>query len=252
MVTDVCSIVNKRLQTKLLILFVIVLSSCSGRKCGSNGEDNAISNITIVESPSYYHFMVENSGSMKGYFKGNSRVKEILKNLYDRLDEQLNVDSGDTITLNYINTEIVSFNGGIEPFLQQIWSKCTASFTKLDDILSMAFAEAKSESVTILVSDYCFASNVGNLETAKSGITNLLTNVVAIDCAAPLSPRTLPKIPPKNTVGKTAVIIPHRPPISHTPVAAFCSTAPIYRLVNDSVGFIPFVTATITPQRGAR
>lgn len=184
MAIDVCFTFNQRLRTISLrifsILFVVILllTSCNGRvtQGGSSGEKNdTISNATLAESPSYYHFMVENSGSMKGYFKGNSRVKEILKNLYDRLDEQLNVDSGDTITLNYINTEIVSFNGGIEPFLQQIWSKCTASFTKLDDILSMAFAEAKSESVTILVSDYCFASNVGNLETAKSGITNLLT-----------------------------------------------------------------------------
>ena len=152
-----------------VLLFVLAFSSC---RPGNNDNDSTIIS-TIAETPTNYHFMVENSGSVKGYFKGNSKAKAILKNLYDRLDEQLNED--DTITLNYINTSIVPSHASIEPFLQQTWSKCTASFTKLDDILSMAFSAANSESVTLLVSDYCFASNVGSLETAKSGITNLFT-----------------------------------------------------------------------------
>ena len=78
MVIDVCFTFNQRLRTIFLrifsILFVVILllTSCNGRvtQGGSSGEKNdTISNATLAESPSYYHFMVENSGSMKGYFK---------------------------------------------------------------------------------------------------------------------------------------------------------------------------------------
>lgn len=157
------------LFTLLLILSFISCNKRPSKIIENNGNDS------IIITPSKYHFMIENSGSMKGYFNGNSEAKAILKNIYDRLDEQLNEDIGDTITLNYINTSIEPVHASIEPFLQQTWSNCTASFTKLDDILSMAFSNANSESVTLLVSDYCFASNIGSLETAKSGITNLFT-----------------------------------------------------------------------------
>ena len=189
MVTDIHVKLNQnelrllcRISLFLSVLsLVLSFSSCGPKHGNGNGENDSTIISAIVETPTNtptniptnYHFMVENSGSVKGYFNGNSKAKAILKNLYDRLDEQLNVD--DTITLNYINTSITPFHASIEPFLQQTWSKCTASFTKLDDILSMAFSAANSESVTLLVSDYCFASNVGSLETAKSGITNLFT-----------------------------------------------------------------------------
>lgn len=150
----------------LLLLFV----SCVER---SHDEKVETKTDILPEKNIQYHFMIENSGSMKGYFYGKSKAKEIITNLYDRLDEQLNVERGDTITLNYINTEITPFDAPIEQYLQQTWSKCTESYTKLDDILSMAFTKANSEDVTLLISDYCFTSDLENLEMAKSGITNL-------------------------------------------------------------------------------
>lgn len=151
-----------------------MLSSCKERSVDNKREVvYSLDSLVSFENPTCYHFMVENSGSMRGYFKENTKAKEFLKNLYDRLDEQLNEDIGDTLTLNYINTEIIPFKKDIESFLQQLWSKCTASYTKLDDILSMALDKASSDDVIFLVSDYCFSSDVGTIETAKSGITNL-------------------------------------------------------------------------------
>ena len=44
--------------------------------------------------------------------------------------------------------------------------------------------------------------------------------VAAMHWAAPLSVRTLPKIPPRNTVGNTAVIMPHRPVMVSIPLAS--------------------------------
>ena len=86
-----------------------------------------------------------------------------------------------------------------------------------------------------------------------TGITNLLTKVLAIESAAPLSVITFPRRPPRNTVGKIEINIPATPPTSQTSgLAALGSTAPIWSEVNAVVGSIPFVTATIIPAIGAR
>jgi len=116
---------------------------------------------------------IENSGSMKGYFVGNSQIKDIIKDYYDRISEKQ--DNQDTITLNYINTGIENYEKDIKRYLANTQARCTASFTKIDDILSTAMKGCNDTTVNIVVSDFCFTSNDGSLAMAASGITSLFS-----------------------------------------------------------------------------
>ena len=116
---------------------------------------------TIEEKEPMYsqivNFYVENSGSMKGYFTGNSQIKDVIKDYYDRIDD--NRSQGDTITLNYINTQIENSSEDIKRYLMTCQSKCTAAYTKIDEILSMAMEGINDSTVNIVISDYCFESD---------------------------------------------------------------------------------------------
>ena len=122
---------------------------------------------------------VENSGSMKGYFSGNSQIKDIIKDYYDRIDGSQN--EGDTITLNYINTQIENSSEEITEYLSTCQSKCIAAYTKIDEILSMAMEGINDSTVNIVISDYCFESNNSSFPMAMSGITGLFSKRLKTD-----------------------------------------------------------------------
>lgn len=174
----------KRVSTVSVLGLSIILggifTSCggSGRPSKKNQTPEVITNTTpVLASAITYNFWIENSESMKGYFhpnlKSSKSAKTIIKNLYDRIDERLR--EKDTLTLNYISTEVLTNSSGIHNYLNATYSKCTASYTNIDDILRMAIEEAKDSCVNIVISDYIFSSSDGNLSMAQSDITNLIT-----------------------------------------------------------------------------
>ena len=154
----------------------LILSSCKTR-CGKTA-----TMPVEAQEPQCCHiinFYVENSGSMKGYFTGHSQIKDIIKEYYDRIDDTQN--EGDTITLNYINTKTENSPEGIKGYLMSCQSKCTATFTKIDDILSMAMEGTNDSTVNIVISDYCFTSDNSSFPMAMSGITGLFSKRLKTD-----------------------------------------------------------------------
>jgi len=178
--------------TSLLLLLLGSLSfgSCgrpdSSQKGGRCGRDTT--KIDSVSAPiskdmrTTYNIFIENSGSMKGFFSGKSQsdLETIINDYYDRLTSEDKV-AGDTITLNYINTKKVDSKKSIENYLSSAKDSCTASYTKIDNILEMAMENANGGSVNVVISDYCFESDKGNYRTAQSRITKLFTNKLSMN-----------------------------------------------------------------------
>jgi len=160
----------------LLLLGALSFGSCTRPDKGGTKKDSTSINTKVDESTTYNIF-IENSGSMKGYFSGNSTsdLETIINDYYDRLTSENTVES-DTITLNYINKKKDDSKMSIQRYLSTAQSRCTEKYTKIDDILAMAMDNAKGNTVNIVVSDYCFESDNGNYQTAQSRINKLFTN----------------------------------------------------------------------------
>ena len=171
---------SKSYLTIVAVLIVLSLFLCA--TCGGVGDPRQKVKPCIVkeQEPSRYqtvNMYIESSGSMVGYFNGNTQIKEILKQYYDRISEDKNIS--DTVTLNFINQSIEEFKNDINSYLSVAASKCTASYTKLDEILSNVMADVNDSTTNILISDYCFTSNNGSFQTAESGITKIFTKSIA-------------------------------------------------------------------------
>lgn len=151
----------------LLVFGIISIHSCS-RKPKQLETEEIVDNRSIK-----VNLFIENSGSMKGYFAGNSQIKDIIKAYYDRIRETQR--DSDAITLNFINTQIENYSDNIKSYLVNAQSKCNASYTKVDDILSIAMDGCNDSTVNIVISDYCFESNDGSLAMAASGVTSLFS-----------------------------------------------------------------------------
>lgn len=156
--------------------FAILISACDpgeerggGKRDGDNPPETS-SDSLIEPSLISVNIYVENSGSMAGYcdVKDTSAIETLIQDYYDRLDGS---DEIDTVGLNYINTLIIDPGLQIKDFTKSIKGRCTAPYTKLDDMLEMMMDGIKDNCVNILISDYVFTSNDGNLVTAASGIT---------------------------------------------------------------------------------
>lgn len=155
--------------------FFIACSSCTN----SRGEkENVNSDTTSVQpistSPVKYNFYIENSGSVKGYFKGNSNgASIILKEFYDRIEE--NKEKRDTLSLYYINNQIIPKEVTINNWLNQSYSNCNASYSDIDKILEQILSNTNDYTVNIVLSDFCFESSFGSLDRARSEITKIFT-----------------------------------------------------------------------------
>ena len=150
-------VVMRSCIVSLSCLYLMICSSCGNPRSGeSKNEDNTKEIEIVKKEPITYNFYVENSGSVKGYFKGNTNdAGNILKEFYDRIEE--NKGDGDTISLNYINKGISSQKIPINKWLNQI------------------LLTTNDNTINILLSDYCFESRFGNLDKAKSEITKIFT-----------------------------------------------------------------------------
>lgn len=153
----------------------LLIESCSGRRGGDSSSDTgAIPELVSEDKPTTINFFVENSGSMKGYFSGRSTsdLETLINEYYDRLKESSKVD---TTTLSFINTQVEKTTDDISHFLRTVKSKCNAKYTKIDDILKMSMDAVDENNINIVISDYCFDSDTGNLAIAQSHITKLFT-----------------------------------------------------------------------------
>ena len=151
--------------------FAILISACDGGGRNENQQEPPSGDSLIQPSPISVNIYVENSGSMAGYcdVKNPSAIETLIRDYYDRLDESNEID---TVSLNYINTSIIDPGLQIKDFTKSIKGRCTAQYTKLDDMLEMMMDRVKDNCVNILISDYVFTSDDGNLVTAASGITS--------------------------------------------------------------------------------
>lgn len=153
-----------------IVALTLLLSSCES--CGRQTKTKVVEE----QEPHYSQIVniyVENSGSMKGYFSGDSQIKDIIKVYYDRIGESQS--DRDTITLNYINTQIENSSEGITEYLMSCQKKCVAAYSKIDDILRMAMKGINDSTVNIVISDYSFTSNSGSFSMAQSDITKSFT-----------------------------------------------------------------------------
>ena len=154
-----------------IIILAYVITAIHG--CTRPPKQLVQEEVILDNRPTMVNIFVENSGSMKGFFAGNSQIKDIIKEYYDRIGERQK--DSDTITLNYINTQIENYSDNIKNYLAHTQSKCTASYSKVDNILTLAMEGCNDTTVNVVVSDYCFESNDGSLAMAASGITSLFS-----------------------------------------------------------------------------
>lgn len=164
----------------MLLTGALVLSfqSCSNGRNKDNIQSKELEEISQEIDVSYtYNFYIENSGSVKGYFKGKSNDAEvIIKEFYDRIDEKLKSD--EKITLNYINNQIKPQKCSIDQWLNSIYINCNASFSDLDKVLEQILQLTDNKTVNFVISDYCFESKDGDLRKAQSGITKIFTKAL--------------------------------------------------------------------------
>lgn len=165
-----------------LVCIVLSMSFAACTSVGGEGKEREYSSVSeesdtssLSEVPVVYNFYVENSGSMKGYFSGKSDLKDIIVELYDRISD---ADDSERITLNFINTKIDKTQLDKVDFVNSAERKCTASYTKIDDILLMTMDSLKENHVNIIISDFCFTSNNTSIKIAKSGITSLFAQKI--------------------------------------------------------------------------
>ena len=162
----------------LVITCVFVLQSCGSRQ--SKKKIQTEEKLEVLQNKNelfIYNFYIENSGSVKGYFKGTANNAEvIIKEFYDRIDEKLKPE--EKITLNYINNQIIPQKENIDEWLNGTYVNCNAAFSDLDVVLEQILQNTDSKTVNFVVSDYCFESRDGNLGKAQSGITNIFTKAL--------------------------------------------------------------------------
>lgn len=155
----------------LLILFLNSVCSCNPRETKDKEQTDFVETLS---SPITVNVYVENSGSMAGYCNVNnpSAIETLITDFYDRFDECSEIEN---VSLNFINTSIVNSEVNIRQFTNSIKRRCIAQYTKLDEMLKMMMDSVTNDCVNILISDYVFTSNNGNLAIASSGITSLFS-----------------------------------------------------------------------------
>ena len=156
---------------------LLLLSNCFWCCTGNSGctrtknKGESIELQTPVNSPISVSIYVENSGSMAGYcnLSDKSAIETLIRDYYDRLNSCSDIDQ---ISLNFINTTIENSKSDINNFTKSIKSKCTAKYTKLDEMLEMMKDSINNNRINLLISDYVFSSNNGNLAIASSAIAS--------------------------------------------------------------------------------
>ena len=159
---------NNFYLSNILLAGALVLSfqSCSNGRNKDNIQSKELEEISQEIDASYtYNFYIENSGSVKGYFKGKSNDAEvIIKEFYDRIDEKLKSD--EKITLNYINNQIKPQKCSIDQWLNSIYTNCNASFSDLDKVLEQILQLTDNKTVNFVISAiFVILVGIGSVET---------------------------------------------------------------------------------------
>ena len=156
-----------------ILLAISTLFSCGGRERNDESNGATIGDSTIVSAQTSFNLFIENSGSMAGYcnISNPNALETLIGDWYDRINE--NSSEGDNITLNFVNTIIDKFKLDKNSFLRSTKSKCTATYTKIDDMLRMMMENVTDNDVNIMVSDFVFTTDNGNYLAASSQITSL-------------------------------------------------------------------------------
>lgn len=169
----------KTIKFTISILVILVILSPIFSSCGRRSKTIREPQKEIQETKIKANIYIENSGSMKGYcnYKDTGALETLLDDYIERLNSEDKVDS---TAFYLINTAPIRVNTSKEKFLRSIKSKCTAQYTKLDDMLSMMMDNIEDDSVNILVSDCVFTTPTGNLATASSSISTLFSNKLKV------------------------------------------------------------------------
>lgn len=176
-----------RIKSKLLVsslfVFGLLLTGCrdggrnSRQQSTSKQEISTVSAGPLQEVNTTFNFYIENSGSVKGYFKNKDNdAGKILKEFYDRIDDDL--DSKDSIKLHFINNSIEPECVDVRSWLNKAWSRCDAQYSDIDKVLSLVLDKATQGSVNLVLSDFAFVSKDGNLSNARSEITSVFAKAL--------------------------------------------------------------------------
>ena len=162
---------------KHLLFACAILCSAFYWACDSREVSKQSEQTEVPMTPITYSIYLENSGSMKGYCKYSDphALETLIDDLYERLNSCENTNH---ISLNFINTQIEKSSNQKKEFLGTIKSKCTADYTKIDDILQMMMSSVNDTSVNFLISDYVFTTTHGNPVTAASEISTLFSKEI--------------------------------------------------------------------------
>ncbi len=108
-----------------------------------------------------YQAYIENSGSMDGYVEGNTQFKQTL---FAFLSDLVYANKlTDSLGLSYINAGITPFQGALEDFIQRLDPATFKSRrqpntnTNIADLLKNLLANAASNQMSILASDFIFS-----------------------------------------------------------------------------------------------
>lgn len=166
------------MKTKHFIVSLLLFAGlCSVTSCigGRGGKEETGKGDSIIQkTPITYNIYVENSGSMVGYcdISNRSSLETLVNDYYQVLNSQ---DEVNAVALNFINTSIERGSDDIISFQKSIKGKCTATYTKIDDMLNMMMDSVTSDRINLLFSDYVFTTNNGNLQMASNAITSMFT-----------------------------------------------------------------------------
>lgn len=151
----------------------VFLASCGRERSHVQNTSDSIDTIENYQ-PFHTNIYIENSGSMAGYcnVSDTAALETLIKDYYDRLKSCSMVDS---VSLNLINTSILKSKDDEKTFLKSLKGKCTAPYTKINDMLRLMTENTNDSCVNIMISDYSFTSPDENPMMASSAIAVLFT-----------------------------------------------------------------------------
>lgn len=166
----------------IIFAAALFLSSC-GKKIEIKWDR---SNVAIEESRPELNVYIENSGSMDGYMCEGSEFKDAV---YDYVSSLSSYSS--STKLNYINSNIIPFNGSVRNF---IWSLTPATFakvpgshnnTELSVMLDNIIKGMGRNTISLFVSDCILDVPQGNADDffriTQTDIKNTILSKVARD-----------------------------------------------------------------------
>lgn len=155
----------------LLITFctiAMVFASCDYRAGRNEREETGEKTKQPTRQPANdytYKIFLENSGSMDGYVRGVTAFEDDLYKLLVDISYL-----ADTVQVNYINTRIIPYESGIQPFINSLEPEAfrqrggNRSNSNLHQIFQKVLEETGGSEVSLLISDYIFSIGSGDTE----------------------------------------------------------------------------------------